>query len=155
MKYWSSQHNYASPAPPSTPKSFSHDGQNELPPVVPQARSVTTLYKSFGGLFQCLTPNTEREPPSPPQQNPTRGHETKLLVPHSKTKIHKNSFFPSAIRLWNNIPPHAPAAALGVCSGCRLPAPGLQIHPQTVNVAVVSLVQRLWVHLIEAWLRND
>ena len=34
----------------------------------------------------------------------TRGHSLRFLVPHSKTTVHKNSFFPHAIRLWNALP---------------------------------------------------
>lgn len=40
------------------------------------------------------------------------------FFPHSKTEIHRNGFFPTAICLWNIIPPHAPATN----------SPGLQVH---------------------------
>ena len=44
----------------------------------------------------------------------------KFLIPHSKTKHHMNSFFPRAIRLWNELPteikdaPTVPAFASGL-----------------------------------------
>ena len=41
-------------------------------------------------------------------RKPCRGHEAKILVPYSKTKTHKNSFFPTAIRLWDIPPPPPP-----------------------------------------------
>ena len=34
----------------------------------------------------------------------TRGHQSRLMVPYSKTDIHRTTFFPSAIRLWNQLP---------------------------------------------------
>ena len=34
----------------------------------------------------------------------TRGHHKKILQPPTRTDIYKYSFFPSAIRLWNNLP---------------------------------------------------
>ena len=34
----------------------------------------------------------------------------KLSVPPSRTEAHKHAFFPSAIGLWNSIPPSAPQA---------------------------------------------
>ena len=50
-----------------------------------------------------MNPNPERKHIF--TQNSTCGREAKLRIPHSKI-----SFFPSAIRLWNIIPPHALAA---------------------------------------------
>ena len=34
----------------------------------------------------------------------TRGHSLRFLVPHAKTAVYKDSFFPHAIRLWNALP---------------------------------------------------
>ena len=34
----------------------------------------------------------------------TRGHSYRYRVPYSRTTIHKESFIPSAIRLWNQLP---------------------------------------------------
>ncbi|KAK3092025.1 hypothetical protein FSP39_024520 [Pinctada imbricata] len=34
----------------------------------------------------------------------TRGHSIKFLVPHSRSSVYRNSYFPQAIRLWNNLP---------------------------------------------------
>ena len=41
----------------------------------------------------------------------TRGQQQKYIVPYSRTTVHKESFFPSTIRLWNQLP-EATAAAL-------------------------------------------
>ena len=35
----------------------------------------------------------------------TRGHQQSYHVPQSNIESHKQSFFPSAVRLWNNLPP--------------------------------------------------
>jgi hypothetical protein len=42
----------------------------------------------------------------------TRGQQHKYIVPYSRTTVHKESFFPSTIRLWNQLP-EATAVALG------------------------------------------
>ena len=34
----------------------------------------------------------------------TRGHQYRYRVPYSRTKTYKESFFPSSIRLWNQLP---------------------------------------------------
>ena len=34
----------------------------------------------------------------------TRGHDTRFLLPYSSIQNHQQSFFPSAIRLWNELP---------------------------------------------------
>ena len=36
--------------------------------------------------------------------SPTPRRQLNFQVPHSKLELHKNSFFPSTIRLWNNLP---------------------------------------------------
>jgi hypothetical protein len=41
-----------------------------------------------------LTPATTR----------TRGHGQKFQIPFSRIQCHQNSYFPSAIRTWNNLP---------------------------------------------------
>ena len=33
----------------------------------------------------------------------TRGHDTRFLLPYSRIQSHQQSFFPSAIRLWNEL----------------------------------------------------
>ena len=35
----------------------------------------------------------------------SRGHDYKFIVPYARTHVLKSSFFPSAIRLWNSLPP--------------------------------------------------
>jgi hypothetical protein len=40
-----------------------------------------------------------------------RGQHHKYIVPYNRTTVHKESFFPSTIRLWNQLP-EATAAAL-------------------------------------------
>ena len=37
----------------------------------------------------------------------SRGHDYKFIVPYARTHVLKSSFFPSAIRLWNSLPPEA------------------------------------------------
>jgi len=50
----------------------------------------------------------------------TTTRNNKFLIPHLKTKHHVNSFFPRAIRLWNELPteimdaPTVPAFASGL-----------------------------------------
>jgi hypothetical protein len=34
----------------------------------------------------------------------TRGHHLRFLVPHTRTTVYRTSFFPQAIRLWNQLP---------------------------------------------------
>ena len=34
----------------------------------------------------------------------TRGHDTRFLLPYSRIQSHQQSFFPSTIRLWNELP---------------------------------------------------
>jgi hypothetical protein len=34
----------------------------------------------------------------------TRGHDTRFLLPYLRIQSHQQSFFPSAIRLWNELP---------------------------------------------------
>ncbi|KAK3096098.1 hypothetical protein FSP39_023212 [Pinctada imbricata] len=34
----------------------------------------------------------------------TRGHSQRFLVPHTRTTVYRTSFFPTAIRLWNQLP---------------------------------------------------
>jgi hypothetical protein len=34
----------------------------------------------------------------------TRVHSLRFMVPHTRTKVHRRSFFPQAIRLWNQLP---------------------------------------------------
>ena len=36
----------------------------------------------------------------------TRGHSQRFLVPHTRTTVYRISFFPTAIRLWNQLPGH-------------------------------------------------
>ena len=38
-------------------------------------------------------------------QSRTRGHETKFLQPFTRVQAYKQSFFPSAIRIWTTLPP--------------------------------------------------
>ena len=38
-----------------------------------------------------------------------RGHDQKYLVPYTRTQVYMESFYPDAIRIWNNLPPEAVA----------------------------------------------
>ena len=82
----------------------------------------TMMYKIMGGLVEAMP---ERGLPALASRT-TRGHSAKLQIPHSRTEIHKSTFFPSAIRLWNSLPPNAPSAS----------------SPQSFR------------NIIEGWLRN-
>ena len=64
------------------------------------------MYKVMNGLVE-LTP---RPGVICPTTRNTRGQENKLIVPYSRTDVMKHSFFPSAIRIWNGLPPSAPTA---------------------------------------------
>ena len=70
------------------------------------SKKVSMLYKIAGGLNDAKA----RVGTLSSTQNPTHGHESKFLIPYSRTETHRSSFFPSAIHLWKSIPPHAPAA---------------------------------------------
>ena len=38
--------------------------------------------------------------------NPTRGHHSRYIVPHFRISAYKFSFFPATIRIWNDLPVH-------------------------------------------------
>ena len=67
----------------------------------------TMMYKIVNGLVD-VAPERPWLTPAPRQ---LRGHGQKFLVPSCKTNIMKGSFFPSAIRLWNDAPTEAVRAA--------------------------------------------
>ena len=64
------------------------------------AAKATMMYKIMGGLVEA----TPREGTFTPAARATRGHTGKLQIPYSRTESHRHSFYPSAIRLWNQIP---------------------------------------------------
>ena len=74
----------------------------ELVPLLLRRKSAKTmmLYKIINGLVDA-TPKRPWLTPTPRQ---LRGHEQKFQTPSCKTNILKTSFFPSAIRLWNDAP---------------------------------------------------
>ena len=45
----------------------------------------------------------------------TRGHNHRMTLPRARLDAHLHSFFPSAIRLWNNLPPEAVESASLEC----------------------------------------
>ena len=53
------------------------------------SNKVIMLYKIAGGLINAKP----REGFLIPTQNPTRGHESKFLIPYSTTETHRSSFF--------------------------------------------------------------
>ena len=64
-----------------------------------QQAKVTLMYRIVYGLVdipaqQYLHPATSA----------TRGHGLRYIVPYTRTDILRHSFFPSAIRLWNQLP---------------------------------------------------
>ena len=65
------------------------------------------MYKIMNGLVD-VTPRTGVIVPT---SRRTRGQEGKLLVPYSRTNTMLHSFFPSAIRIWNSLPPAIASSA--------------------------------------------
>ena len=66
-----------------------------------QRRKQTKLimfYKILHGYVEVCTPNYLLQ-----NQSRTRGHDKRFLVPQGNSEVFNNSFFPSAIRLWNKL----------------------------------------------------
>ena len=59
---------------------------------------LTTLFRATHNLIDI--PNTYLEPSS----RATRGHSRRFLLPSTSVKCYQDSFFPSTISLWNNLP---------------------------------------------------
>ena len=70
------------------------------------AAKATTMYKVVNGLVEA-TP--ERQILIPTGRN-SRGHNMKFRTPYCRTDVMKNTFFPSAISLWNSLPQEAISA---------------------------------------------
>ena len=66
-----------------------------------QQIKVTMLFRVINGLVAIPT-----QPYLVPRgaSTSTRGHNLRYLVPYSRVQFHQQSFFPSTIRLWNNLP---------------------------------------------------
>ena len=81
----------------------------DLDPLSLRRKSAKTmmLYKIHNGLVDS-SPERPWLTQAPRQ---LRGHGQKFLNPSCRTNILKNSFFPSAIRLWNDAPAEAINAA--------------------------------------------
>ena len=68
-----------------------------------RADKVSMTYKVRNNLVDIApTPGTLQ-----PSNRTTRGQQLKLQVPYSRTNTRFNSIFPSAIQLWNSVPPKA------------------------------------------------
>ena len=67
---------------------------------------VTMFYRIINGLIEVETGGLA------PKTNSlrTRGHEHRYNVPFSRLQSHQQSFFPSTIRVWNNLPENVVAA---------------------------------------------
>ena len=72
-----------------------------------QQDKTVLMYKIMNGLLDC----TPRPGTLQHSTRSSRGQPSKLKVPRSRTEAHLRSFFPSAIRLWNDLPPVATGAA--------------------------------------------
>jgi hypothetical protein len=61
--------------------------------------------------------------PHPPgASSSTTGHDHQFQVPFSRLQCHQQSFFPSKIRVWSNIPSAAvEASTIGAFKGCLPP----------------------------------
>ena len=81
----------------------------ELDPLNLRRKSAksTMMYKIVNGLVDA----TPERPWLTPASRQLRGHGQKFLVPSCKTNTMKSSFFPSALRLWNDAPAEAVRAA--------------------------------------------
>ena len=81
----------------------------ELDPLCLRRKSAKSLmmYKIVNGLVNA----TPERPWLTPALRQLRGHDKKFLVPSCRSNIMKSSFFPSAIRLWNDAPTEAVRAA--------------------------------------------
>ena len=77
----------------------------ELDPLSLRRKSTkaTMLYK----ITNSLVDSTPERPWLTPAPRQLRGHGKKFLNPSCRTNILKHSFFPSAIRLWNEAPAEA------------------------------------------------
>ena len=60
----------------------------------------TMLYKIVNGMVDITAPPGLLVP----AYRSTRGHQKKFQIPRCNTDVYKFSFFPSAIRCWNNLP---------------------------------------------------
>ena len=107
------------------PRKFYPRHQNQYQYQTACRCTTTTLYKFVDhGLFD------------------TKPREGTLLVitrsnsffSHSKTEIHRNGFFPTAICLWNIIPPHAPATN----------SPGLHVHHRGLIEKCLICLSPIW-----------
>ena len=66
-----------------------------------EADKTTMLFKIINGMVDITAPPGTMEP----AYRSTRGHQKKYQIPRCNTDVYKFSFFPSAIRCWNNLPP--------------------------------------------------
>ena len=60
-------------------------------------------WKKVGIINQALKNNLIEISKTKDVPSPTPCRQFNFQVPHSKLEIHKNSFFPSSIRLWNSL----------------------------------------------------
>ena len=63
---------------------------------------LATIHKIYNSKIDVNFPETFRQ-----STRKTRGHGKKMTFPVARTDTHKHSFFPSAVTLWNNLPPDA------------------------------------------------
>jgi hypothetical protein len=59
----------------------------------------------------------------------TRGHDQKFQIPFSRIQSHQNSYFPSAIQTWNNLP----AVLISVPSTVNPVYKGYSTEPESVQ----------------------
>ena len=74
-------------------------------PTLKQCRKmykVTMVFKIKNNLIDIPA---ELYLPTPTR--PNKRHPNNIIIPRSNKTIHLDSFFPSSIRLWNSLPPHA------------------------------------------------
>ena len=66
------------------------------------------FYKATMGLVDVETNNLEMRTTS----TRTRGHDKRYRLPQSNLRSHLQSFYPSTIRIWNNLPDDAVVAPI-------------------------------------------
>ena len=64
------------------------------------------MYKIMQGLVDISVPPSLLRRSS----YTSRGHNNKLHIPHTRTNIYKESFFPATAKLWNSLPESAVTA---------------------------------------------
>lgn len=77
-------------------------------PTLKQRRKIDKVALVYKIKHKLIDIPSDKYLPAPLRPNPKRPNN--IQIPNSKKSFHKNSFFPSGIRLWNSLPPQAHSA---------------------------------------------